>query len=109
MSLSCDIDVYGGYVEIGDELVTSAAPCRCLECRDEIPAFTPFYMVRNYRFADDEDWINGLPEDEEEIDLSNRPCCEGCSDLAASVLELGYCWEYGSLRIDIREMADQYN
>lgn len=109
MNLSCDLGDEPSYVEISEYLRMSAAPCRCLECRLEIPAFTPFYMVRNWRpvIADD-DYDAGMDLPEEEIELSHLPCCEECGHLAASVLESGYCWTYGNLRADIRDASGLY-
>jgi hypothetical protein len=104
MSISCSEEA-DSYVEISEGLV-SAAPFKCLECRQEIPAFVPFYMVRCWRPANDGDWEGGLSEDEDEVTESEKPCCEECGDLAISFLDLGYCWDYGSLRNDIREAAE---
>lgn len=106
MSLACADDGFDEYVEFSDSLITSAAPCKCLECHKEVPAFEPFYMVRNWRFANDDDYEEGLlSEDEEEVEVANKPCCEECGDLAMSFLDLGYCWDTGSLRADIAELA----
>lgn len=113
MSLSCvsESDGEDGYVEVSDELVIKTEPCKCLECKKEIAADVPHYMVRNWRFGNEDDGqdANGDALEGEEIDISNLPCCEECGDLAISVLDLGYCWEFGSLRSSIAEMKAESN
>jgi hypothetical protein len=110
MSLQCSIDSEG-YIEIFDTMIISAKPCKCVECKKEIPPGDNHYFVRLWREADESDW-EGLTDEEigdspEEITLGEYTACEECGDLAASVLEKGYCWAFGSLRDDISETINE--
>ena len=93
MSLSCDVDSWNGYVEVSENFIQSAVSFKCFECYQTVPAFTLAYLVRHWEYD----------EDGEESDISVRPCCEECGDLGTSVMELGYCWDFGQLRNDIAE------
>lgn len=95
MSLSCDMD-YENYIEFGDEMATSIGTEFCVECGKLITVGEEHYIVRLYTYD----------EDGEEVHLAKHKCCEECGDLALSVLELGYCWTFGDIRNDIKEMRD---
>ena len=97
---SCALDGDSDFqVRVSEELLTSSNSSKCLECKKEILALTPFYMVTTSHYDDDVD---------DDVDVSDDPCCEVCGDLALSVLELGYCWEFGNLRHDIAEINGQW-
>lgn len=109
MSLSCAFDEGdGSYVEVEEELLISAASFKCFECHKEF-SFSPFHMVRVFRYANDEDYEAGhLDEDDEEITESLKPCCEACADLGSSILEQGYCWSFGEIRNDIADIYGEW-
>jgi len=94
MSLMCGCDS-DDYVEIPISLETSLGTEFCHECGRLISFGEKHYRVRLWTFSD-----SG-----EESERGIFVTCESCGDLAASVLELGYCWEFGSLRDDVRELA----
>jgi len=107
MSLSCGCDSDGEYVEI-DPDYTSIAPNTiiCRECGHMIAPGEEYYRVRSWKFGDwIPDSITPWIDEGDEIDIGIREICDGCGGLAFTVLELGYCYMFGSLRSDVREMA----
>ena len=96
MSLSCGCDDDDGYVELDPDYMSVAKnTIICRECRNLIKPGDDYYRIRLWsydEFGDEEE--NGV-----------REVCEGCGDLAYTILKLGYCYTYGSLRADVREMA----
>jgi hypothetical protein len=106
MSLSCGCDGEH-YVELDPDYM-SIAPNTivCRECRCLIPPGADYYRVRLWKFGD---WIpdSFTPwiDEGDEVETGVREVCEDCGDLAYTVLELGYCYAFGSLRADVREMA----
>lgn len=107
MSLSCGCDDSEGYVELDPDYM-SVAPNTiiCRECGRLIYPGEEYYRVRSWKFGD---WLPDslVPwiDDGDEIDTGVREVCEGCGDLAYTILNLGYCYEFGTLRADVREMA----
>jgi len=94
VSPSCGCDE-GRYVEVPDDTVPAPNTVFCGECRQLIPAGTPYYRVRCWQFDADGD----------ECDTGLNEVCEVCGDLAVSFLERGFCWAFGSLKDDIRELC----
>ncbi len=94
MTLMCGCEE--DYVDIPEEFSTSWGTEFCAECKEMIPAGSEYYRVRLWAYS----------EDGNEIERGIFPHCESCADLLASVLELGYCVEFGSLREDVRELAE---
>lgn len=107
MSLTCGCDDSDGYVELDPDYMSKAKnTIICRECGHLIKPGDDYYRVRLWRLGDWEPasvtpWI----DDGDEIETGVREVCEGCGDLAFTVLEIGYCYMFGSLRSDVREMA----
>lgn len=97
MSLSCSEESAESWVELSDDLMTSVGTETCVECKRLIPFGEEHYKV--WLWTENADWGD-------ETHLGQWRCCEECGDLALSWLELGYCWSFGDLRSDIREMND---
>ena len=78
----------------------------CRECGHLIKPGEDYYRARSWKFGD---WIpdSVVPwvDEGDEIETGIREVCEGCGDLAFTVLDIGYCYTFGSLRSDVREMA----
>ena len=95
MSLVCGCDSEE-YVDIDPERMSMANnTIICRECGHLIKPDEDYYRIRVWEFD----------EYGEETDTEVREVCEGCGDLAYTILQLGYCYTYGSLRSDVREMA----
>lgn len=110
MSLDCSVDAEG-YIEISESMSASIEPCKCVECGKPISVGELHYSVYHWREVCEGD-MDGLTEEEiddmgDEITIGNYTACEACGDLAASVLEKGYCWTFGSLRDDINETVTE--
>ena len=97
MSLQCCTDSEY-YVTLSDLLVISVGTEFCRECGRMIPCGTGHYKIWEW---EENEWGD-------ERHLGQHTCCEVCGDLALSWLELGYCWTYGDLRSNIKEMNEMY-
>jgi len=97
--LTCDIDP-GYYIELIWPH-TSPGTEICVECRRLIPPGEEHYRVREYSEYESLEFMQWV-----EPTTGIRACCEECGDLAASLMELGYCWDYTQLRNDIKELND---
>ena len=93
----CDSDEYVELTE-PEELVTSVGTEICRECGRLIHVGEEHYKTYLWHYNEygDETWGKRFP------------VCEECGDLAFTVLQLGYCWNFGSLRNDVRETASLY-
>lgn len=96
MSLSCAAEDAESWIELSNDLITSVGTEFCVECSRLIPFGEEHYKV----------WLWAEHDDGEEIHLAQHRCCEECGDLALSWLELGYCWSFGDIRSDIKEMNE---
>lgn len=95
MSLSCAAEDAESWVELSDDLIISVGTEFCVECNRLIPFGEEHYKV--WLWKEHEEWGH-------EVHLAQHRCCEACGDLALSWLELGYCWSFGDLRSDIKEL-----
>ncbi|HEC03315.1 MAG TPA: hypothetical protein ENI81_07230 [Phycisphaerales bacterium] len=99
--LNCCFDA-DYYITIPEQLETSQGTLICIECKKLIYPGTPYYRIEEYGIFDTDF------HECDEVHQAYRPCCEECGDLAASFVALGYCWDYGDLRDDIRTMNEDY-
>lgn len=104
MSLSCGCDV-DEYVDLDpDHMSRAPNTIICRECGYLIKPGEDYYKVMTWVFGDWHPEL-GINNEGEEVEKGIREVCEGCGDLAYTILELGYCYTFGSLRSDVREMA----
>ena len=94
-SLDCDYYVDFRFVE-SYKVRQKVFFGQCIECESKLFFGSSYYVVR--------EWI--LDDYADEQDLNFRVCCESCGDLAISFIELGYCWTYGDLRSDIKQINE---
>ena len=81
MSLSCGCDADGNYKFYTSSLRRARKEHQCREC-DRIIRRGELYEHASFRHGDY---------------IGSRNTCEKCSDLAASLAEMGFCWYEGEL------------
>jgi hypothetical protein len=93
MSLSCGCDYYDGYASLYRATYRKARKEHvCIECHTTIKKGETYeYEISLF-----------------EGDFSTKKTCEKCSDLAYSLMDLGFCWEAGDLAISYVEYIDEY-
>lgn len=94
MSLACGCDSEE-FIEVPLGMITSPGTEFCRECGRLIPFGEKHYRVRCWTI------------DEYENERGVFPVCEACGDLAATFLELGFCWYFGDLREDVKELSEE--
>ena len=87
----CECDYF---VELSNTFIDEMNTQQCVECKSLIHRHVPHYYVREWYFD----------EEGNETEKGQHRACEQCGDLALSFLDLGYCWVYGDLRNDIKEL-----
>ena len=93
MSLYCSADMDGDGILDLTFIPSTDRKLKCKECYEAIPPGDSGYAV--YEADYDEDGVESVTH---VFDV-----CEDCGDLALSWFDMGFCWEYGSLRDDIAQ------
>jgi hypothetical protein len=92
MSLSCSCDS-DGYMELYTCVMRkSRKERRCWECGATIRK-GELYEHQAWKF---------------EGDFGYKNSCEKCGDLAASLMDVGFCWPEGDLAFAYREYLEEY-
>lgn len=104
LECGCDGDYYVD-CDPDDNTAIAANTILCRECNHLIRPGEEYYRVREWKIGDwDPDtptpWVEG-----KEVEVGVREICDGCGGVAYTILMLGYCYNFGSLRADVREMA----
>ena len=108
LSCGCDGEDYVSCEPDGPYADTAIAANTiiCRECGHLIKPGEEYYRARLWGFGYwDPESCTPWVDEGDEIQKGVHEVCDGCGGVAHTILQLGYCWNFGSLRSDVRELA----